>query len=94
MAGNSAAMNLEGFVYVAMNAFHQAAVSFTSQNMGAGKRDRIRRILLTAEGCVLVTGLGFGWIMYAFGRTLLHIYTDSPAVIDAGIVRMTIFLLP
>jgi len=94
VAGNSAAMNLEGFVYVAMNAFHQAAVSFTSQNMGAGKRDRIRRILLTAEGCVLVTGLGFGWIMYAFGRTLLHIYTDSPAVIDAGIVRMTIILLP
>ena len=54
VAGNSAAMNLEGFVYVAMNAFHQAAISFTSQNMGAGKRERIGRILLIAEGCVIV----------------------------------------
>lgn len=94
VAGNSAAMNLEGFVYVAMNAFHQAAVSFTSQNMGAGRRERIGRILLTAEGCVVVTGLGFGWLMYGFGRPLLHIYTDSPAVVEAGMVRMAMILLP
>lgn len=94
VAGNSAAMNLEGFVYVAMNAFHQAAVSFTSQNMGAGKRERVGRILLTAEGCVIVTGLAFGWVMCGFGHQLLHIYTDSPAVVEAGMVRMTIILLP
>ncbi len=94
VAGNSAAMNLEGFVYVAMNAFHQAAISFTSQNMGAGKRERIGRILLIAEGCVIVTGASLGWLMYGFGRPLLHIYTDSPAVVEAGMVRMTIILLP
>lgn len=94
VAGNSAALNLEGFVYVAMNAFHQAAVSFTSQNMGAGKRERIGRILLTAEGCVIVTGVVLGWLMYGFGRPLLHIYTDSPAVVEAGMVRMAIILLP
>lgn len=94
VAGNSAAMNLEGFVYMAMNAFHQAAISFTSQNMGAGKRERIGRILLIAEGCVIVTGASLGWLMYGFGRPLLHIYTDSPAVVEAGMVRMTIILLP
>lgn len=94
VAGNSAAMNLEGFVYVAMNAFHQAAVSFTSQNMGAGKKERIGKILITAEGCVLLTGLVFGWVMYGFGRPLLHIYSPSDAVIEAGMVRMAIILLP
>ncbi len=94
VAGNSAAMNLEGFVYVSMNAFHQAAISFTSQNVGAGKRERIGKILLTAEGCVIVTGLLFGWVMYGFGRTLLHIYSNSSHVIDAGMVRMRIILLP
>lgn len=94
VAGNSAAMNLEGFVYVAMNAFHQAAISFTSQNVGAGRRERIGKILLTAEGCVLVTGVVLGWIVYGFGRPLLHIYSNSEAVIDAGMVRMAIILLP
>ena len=93
VAGNSAAMNLEGFVYVSMNAFHQAAISFTSQNVGAGRRDRIRKILLTAEGCVIVTGVLFGWTMYAFGRPLLHIYSNSETVADAGMVRMQIILL-
>ncbi len=94
VAGNSAAMNLEGFVYVSMNAFHQAAISFTSQNVGAGRRERIGKILLTAEGCVIVTGLLFGWVMYGFGRPLLHIYSNSSHVIDAGMVRMRIILLP
>ena len=93
VAGNSAAMNLEGFVYVSMNAFHQAAISFTSQNVGAGRQDRIRKILLTAEGCVIVTGVLFGWTMYAFGRPLLHIYSSSETVADAGMVRMQIILL-
>lgn len=93
VAGNSAAMNLEGFVYVAMNAFHQAAVSFTSQNVGAGKRERIGRILIEAEACVIVTGVVFGWTMWAFGRTLLGIYSSSENVIEAGMVRLTIILL-
>lgn len=94
VAGNSAAMNLEGFVYVSMNAFHQAAISFTSQNVGAGKKDRIGRILLTAEGCVIVTGIVFGWLMYGFGRPLLRIYSSSTEVIEAGMVRLAIILLP
>lgn len=93
VAGNSAAMNLEGFVYVAMNAFHQAAISFTSQNVGAGKRERIGKILFTAEGCVIVTGVVLGWLMYGFGRPLLHIYSGSAEVIEAGMVRMAIILL-
>jgi putative MATE family efflux protein len=36
MAGNMAAQTVEGFVYVAMNSFHQSAMSFTGQYMGAG----------------------------------------------------------
>lgn len=89
VAGNSAAANIEGFVYVAMNSFYQAAISFTSQNVGSGKYERINRILFTALGCVIVTGVVLGNAAYIFGRPLLSIYTDNPEVIDAGIVRMT-----
>lgn len=60
VAGNSAAANIEGFVYVAMNSLYQAAISFTGQNVGAGKYERVNRILYTAEACVIVVGLVLG----------------------------------
>lgn len=93
VAGNSAAMNLEGFVYVAMNSFYQAAVSFTSQNMGAGRQDRVPKILRTALVCVVVTGIVTGWTMYGFGNPLMSIYSSNPTVIEAGLGRMRVIML-
>ena len=88
VAGNSAAANIEGFVYVAMNAFHQAAISFTGQNIGAAKYERVNRILYVAEGCVFVIGLVLGNLAVFFGPSLLALYTNSSEVIGAGMVRM------
>ena len=90
VAGNAAAANIESFVYVSMNAFHQANVSFTSQNLGAGRYDRIRPILLRAQGCVIVVGLFLGGAATLFGPQLLGIYSDSDAVIAAGMDRLSI----
>lgn len=94
VAGNSAAQNLEGFVYVSMNSFYQACMSFVSANVGGRKFDRINKITVRAEMCVIVVGLGLGNIFYLFGRTLLGLYTDSPLVIDAGIERMLYIMVP
>lgn len=88
VAGNSAAGNIEGFVYVAMNAFHQATISFTSQNMGAGKYERINRILFRGLSCVFVVGLVMGNACVIFGESLIGIYSSSPEVIEAGILRL------
>ena len=90
VAGNSAAANIEGFVYMAMNAFHQAAISFTGQNVGAAKYERINKILLSAELCVLMVGVVFGNLMVIFGRPLLGLYTNSAVVVEAGMMRMRI----
>lgn len=60
MAGNAAAGNLEGFVYVSMNSFYQTCVSFTSQNYGAKKIKRIPHILFLCQMCVIATGLSLG----------------------------------
>ncbi len=94
VAGNSAAQNIEGFVYVSMNAFYQACISFVSANVGARKYERINRILVRAEGCVIVTGMLLGGLAYLFGFELLSIYTDSAAVTAAGLVRMMYVSLP
>lgn len=92
VAGNSAAANIEGFVYVSMNAFHQATVSFTSQNMGAGKHERINRILLCGEICALIVGVVMGNACVIFGNSLLGVYSSSPEVIQAGLVRRRLLL--
>ena len=90
VAGNSAAGNIEGFVYVSMNSFYQAAISFVSQNFGAGRYDRINRIVLTAQGCVITVGLLMGNLAVFFGEPLLGIYSDTPDVIAAGMIRLKI----
>lgn len=88
VAGNSAAANLEGFVYVAMNSLYQGAISFTSQNIGAGKYERINKILFTALACVIVVGVVFGNAVVLFGEPLLGLYSDSEIVIEAGLLRL------
>lgn len=90
VAGNSAGANIEGFVYVSMNAFHQAAISFTSQNVGAAKYERVNKILYTAQICVIVEGVVFGNLAVLFGYPLLRMYTTSPEVMEAGMRRMEI----
>ena len=89
VSGSSAASNLEGFVYVSMNSFHQATLSFMSQNYGAGRYDRIKKIVFWGLISVSVTGIVLGNMEVLFGRTLLSFYTSSELVIDAGIRRMT-----
>ena len=88
--GNSSAINIEGFVYVAMNAFHQAAISFVSQNVGAGKKKRINKITIISLLLVSSTGLLMGTLVNYFGRELLSIYSRNPAVIEAGYIRVNI----
>lgn len=94
IAGSAAAGNIEGFVYVCMNAFYQANISFTSQNIGAGRYDRIRPILLRALACVTVVGLAVSSLAVGFGPQLLGIYSDSSTVVTAGMDRMMIVCLP
>ena len=90
MAGNSAAANVEQFVYFAMNAFYQSTISFTSQNYGAKNYHRIKKILLTGQFCVITVGIVFGNLVVLFGHPLLELYTSSEEVIQAGMVRFGI----
>ncbi len=95
VAGNAAAANIEGFVYVAMNAFSQTAVNYTGQNLGAGKYDRVRKIFFRCAISVAVTGMVLGGGVYLLARPLLGIYiTDSPQAVAYGVIRMSLVGLP
>lgn len=90
VAGNSAAANIEGFVYMAMNAFYQATISFTSQNYGAREYRRIYKILFAGELYVIATGVLLGNLAVFFGDALLGIYSPSAEVVAAGMERLRI----
>jgi len=93
VAGNTATMNLEGFIYISMNSFHQTAISFTGQNMGARKTDRVKKTLLCCQIGVIATGLLMGIVGWNLGTPLLSIYSDEADVIAFGLRRMKIIFL-
>ncbi len=72
--GNAAATNLEGFVYTAMNAVYQGAITVTSQNIGAKKPERVRRILYSCLAIVVIIGCVLSGAVYIFRRPLLRLY--------------------
>ncbi len=94
MAGNGAASNIEGFIYVCMNAFYHAALSFTSQNMGAKQYENIRKINKYCLYYVLLFGGILGVGAYLSAGTLLQIYTTDAEVVQIGIIRMAILCAP
>ncbi len=90
VAGNTAGQNIEGFIYMAMNTFHQTALSFSSQNFGVGNYKRIGRVFLECLGLVTFVGLSLGGLAYLFGNQLLGIYSSDPQVIEVGLLRMSV----
>ena len=87
MAGSSAAANIEGFVYTAMNSFQQTALCFTSQNLGGGRYERINKVLRNSMLMVTFVGVVMGGGCYFFGEDLLKVYTSDPEVIAYGLIR-------
>lgn len=90
VGGNTAASNIEGFVYTSMNSLYQASLSFTSQNVGAGKLQRVVPILLRCLGVVLTVGVGLSGLALIFNHQLLGIYSSDQEVIRYGLGRLEV----
>ena len=90
MAGNAASGNIEGFVYVSMNSFYQACVTFTSQNYGVRDMERVKKVLKNCLVLVMITGLILGNSAYFFGNTLLSVFTRDPEAIAFGLKRLSV----
>ncbi len=89
MSGNAAALNIEGFMFVCLNAFHQTALNFTGQNIGANQYKRAKKVFLLCLSSVFVIGLVVSISVYLAGPHLLKIYLpDSVEAINYGMVRL------
>jgi putative MATE family efflux protein len=93
VAASSAAGNVEGLVGTTMNAYYNAAITFTGQNMGAKNYDRIDSVAKICTVLVFATWFVLSGAMLVFGETLLALYTKNPEVIELGMMRLKIMMV-
>ena len=88
--GNSAAMNADNIVYDIMAAFYTACTSFIAQNLGAGKKERIKKVyfLTLTYSCLIAVILG--GLLAIFRVPFLHLFTTDEQVIHYGSIRLGI----
>ncbi len=96
MAGNTAASNIDGFIYQAQNSVYHAALAFTGQNVGAKDMKRVKRVGF--ESVVLVTAIGLlvGSIVFVFADPLLNLYApgaEKAIARENGLLRLQITTL-
>ena len=89
MAGYTAANNIFGFLYVSVNSFTQACMSFTSQNYGVKKFKRMDRVLIDCIILSVAVTLVLGGSVYLLGPKILRIYSTQEDVIACGMEVLT-----
>ena len=84
VAGLAAASRVDGFIFIFIQAFSLAIMTFVGQNIGAGRYDRVKKGVRT---CLLMGGgstAAVGIIIYLIGPEFLRIFNDDPGVIEFG----------
>jgi putative MATE family efflux protein len=74
MAGYNAASRLQGLVEMAGASLGNAVGTFAGQNIGAGKKDRVRKGLHSSARIGTGMALAIGGIMVLFGKQILSLF--------------------
>ena len=90
VAGTAADSNLDNIVYAAMNGFYVACATFIGQNHGAGNKKRIIGSMVISNFYAFMTGTILSITMFIFSHQCLGLFTNDPAVIEDGLIRLKI----
>ncbi len=90
MAGIGASSKLEGFIFLPVNAFSMALSTFVAQNLGAGKKDRMREGIRFGLVSAVVVVFAVSVMNYIFSPTLVGFFNSEPDVIAYGTLRSRI----
>ena len=82
MAGYNAAARFQGLIEIAGTALGNAAGTFTGQNFGAGKMDRVKSGLRRSARIGFLLAVSIGLIMVIFGKQLLSLFIREEAGIS------------
>ena len=89
MAAHSITKEFDGFILETMHGIGAATIAVVSQNYGAKKPERIKKVLCLSLFMAIVLGIVLGLIFIFVGRTLCSIMTSTEAVLDLCMVRIT-----
>lgn len=94
IAGYSAAVKLNTFAITSFTTLANGLSSFTAQNIGAGKIERIRKGFLSGASLALITAIPFFVCYFFFHTPLLNLFMDSdnPAQLQAAMKTGKTFL--
>ncbi len=92
MAGFGSYLKIDGFAQLPMQSFCLAATTFTGQNIGAGKTDRVKKgIMQNIIICMVYVG-AVSTVLYTFAPELIGIFSAEPDVINYGATTMHIII--
>ena len=90
IAANVIVMRVDGFAMMPNFTFGNAMTTFTGQNIGAGKMDRVEKG--TRDGLRIAVGVAtvITIIILLLGRYLMRVFTDTSELVDLGMYMMRI----
>ncbi len=91
---NVAAMNVDGYIYNILNSFYHTCLTFCSQNFGAKRFDRVKKVFFTGTASVTVLGLALGIFVYIFAAPLVGIFNSDPEILVYAKQRLALIALP
>lgn len=91
---NVAAMNVDGYIYNILNSFYHTCLTFCSQNFGAKRFDRVKKVFFVGTGTVTVLGLVLGVFVYTFAEPLVGIFNSDPEILVYAKQRLALVALP
>ncbi len=93
VAGNTLALNFDQYTYFIISAFIQASVTFTSQNFGAMKIDRCKKVFKQCILSSIIMAEVLNILYLVFEDKLVLIFSTEPKVIEYAILRLNSIII-
>jgi putative MATE family efflux protein len=91
MAGFGAYMKIDGFNILPITSFSMAVTTFTGQNYGAGKFDRVKKGMVVTMRMGIVYTLALGALLLTFSEPAIRLFNQDADVITIGMTAMRYF---
>ena len=87
IAGFNAANKIDTFAFMPIQSFSNAVTTFTGQNIGAKRMDRVHQGTITAISLSVIVCIAC-LVIVPLGPTLLRMFNSDLAVIEAGMIYL------
>lgn len=91
VAGFSAYLKVDGFNILPVMSFSMAATTFTGQNYGAEKMDRVKRGMWVTVAMSMIYTITTGFLLLTFAEPIISIFTSDANVIAYGVLATKYF---